>query len=81
MIIHNYLVKCAETENVPQFGGPWFNVLLKGNSLAVNITRAEAVTMLNRVFYRNNSTSKSNVFNDLNSSHWAYSSIVKAASK
>lgn len=45
------------------------------------ITRAEAVTMLNRVFYRNNSTSKSNVFNDLNSSHWAYSSIVKAASK
>jgi hypothetical protein len=27
---------------VPQFGGPWFNVLLKGNSLAVNVTRAEA---------------------------------------
>lgn len=45
------------------------------------ITRAEAVTMLNRVFYKNNSTSKTNVFNDLNSSHWAYSSIVKAASR
>lgn len=41
-VIHNYLVKCAETDDVPQFGGPWFNVLLIGNSLAVNITRAEA---------------------------------------
>ena len=39
--IHNYLTKLGETENVPQFGGPWFNVLLKGNSLAVNITRAQ----------------------------------------
>ena len=41
-VIHDYLVKRGETEDVPQFGGPWFNVLLKGNSLAVNITRAEA---------------------------------------
>ena len=41
-VIHEYLVKRGETEDVPQFGGPWFNVLLKGNSLAVNITRAEA---------------------------------------
>ncbi len=38
-VIHNYL---AEIDEAPQFGGPWFNVLLKGNSLAVNITRAEA---------------------------------------
>ncbi len=41
-IIHNYLVELGKTEEVPQFGGPWFNVLLCGNSLAVNITRAEA---------------------------------------
>lgn len=41
-VIHNYLADCGKTEKVPQFGGPWFNVLLKGNSLAVNITRAEA---------------------------------------
>lgn len=40
--IHNYLKSRGELEDVPQFGGPWFNVLLKGNSLAVNITRAEA---------------------------------------
>ena len=41
-VIHDYLLKRGELEDVPQFGGPWFNVLLKGNSLAVNITRAEA---------------------------------------
>lgn len=41
-VIHDYLLSRGETEFVPQFGGPWFNVLLKGNSLAVNVTRAEA---------------------------------------
>lgn len=41
-VIHNYLAEVGKTEDVPQFGGPWFNVLLNGNSLAVNITRAEA---------------------------------------
>jgi hypothetical protein len=41
-VIHNYLVEAGKGMNVPQFGGPWFNVLLKGDSLAVNITRAEA---------------------------------------
>jgi len=40
--IHNYLIEAGAVEDVPQFGGPWFNVLLKGNSLAVNVTRAEA---------------------------------------
>ena len=39
--IHNYLAELDKTEDVPQFGGPWFNVLLKGNSLAVNITRTQ----------------------------------------
>ena len=39
--IHNYLAELGDVEDVPQFGGPWFNVLLKGNSLAVNITRAQ----------------------------------------
>lgn len=45
------------------------------------ITRAEAVTMLNRVFYKNNSTTKTNSFYDVNNTHWAYSSILKAASR
>ena len=38
--IRDYLLSCAEQEPDLQFGGPWFNVLLKGDSLAVNMTRA-----------------------------------------
>ena len=38
--IRDYLLSCAEREPDLQFGGPWFNVLLKGDSLAVNMTRA-----------------------------------------
>ena len=36
-VIHEYLLTCPDA---PQFGGPWFNTLLLGKSLAVNITRA-----------------------------------------
>ncbi|MBR6726838.1 MAG: FAD-dependent oxidoreductase [Clostridia bacterium] len=38
--IRDYLLSCAERESDLQFGGPWYNVLLKGDSLAVNMTRA-----------------------------------------
>lgn len=41
-VIHEYLSDAGKHTAVPQFGGPWFNVLLKGNSLAVNITRKQA---------------------------------------
>lgn len=40
--IRNYLLECVANGKIRQFGGPWFNVLLKGNSLAVNVTRAKA---------------------------------------
>ena len=30
----------AEQPDAPQFGGPWFNALIRGNLLAVNMTRA-----------------------------------------
>ena len=40
--IRNYLLECVEKGKIRQFGGPWFNALLRGNSLAVNITRANA---------------------------------------
>ncbi len=40
--IRNYLLECVEKGKLRQFGGPWFNTLLKGNSLAVNITRDNA---------------------------------------
>lgn len=36
-VIREYLLSCPDA---PQFGGPWFNTLLLGNSLAVNVTRA-----------------------------------------
>jgi len=40
--IRDYLMGLAEKGEIPQFGGPWFNALLKGDSLAVNVTRAAA---------------------------------------
>ena len=36
-VIREYLLSCPDA---PQFGGPWFNTLLLGKSLAVNVTRA-----------------------------------------
>lgn len=39
--VRDFLLEQAALESIPQFGGPWFNALVKGNSLAVNITRAE----------------------------------------
>jgi len=40
--IANYLSELYKEGKAPKFGGPWFNAILKGDSLAVNITRAEA---------------------------------------
>lgn len=37
--IHSYLEKCVQQGKLRQFGGPWFNTLLKGGAVAVNITR------------------------------------------
>ena len=38
-IIRSRLTELSANTDIPQFGGPWFNTLLKGNSLAVNMTR------------------------------------------
>ncbi len=40
--IRSYLLERMEAGEAPQFGGPWFNALLMGDSLAVNITRIDA---------------------------------------
>lgn len=37
--IHAYLASCMAEGRLSQFGGPWFNTLVQGNALAVNITR------------------------------------------
>lgn len=41
-VIHNYLSEKYTEGMAPQFGGPWFNVTVTGNALAVNVTRAAA---------------------------------------
>ena len=46
-VIHEYLLTCPDA---PQFGGPWFNTLLLGKSLAVNITRAGCDATDSRAF-------------------------------
>ena len=37
-VIREYLL--TRTDKLSQFGGPWFNTLLRGNAVAVNVTRA-----------------------------------------
>ena len=44
-----------------------------------NITRAEAVTLINRIFYKDMTTNKVNRFTDVSENYWAYSYIVKAS--
>ena len=39
--IRRYLMECVEQGKLRTFGGPWFNALLMGNSIAVNVTRAD----------------------------------------
>ncbi len=38
--IHDYLESLSEREQVPQFGGPWFNTAMNGDLVVVNLTRA-----------------------------------------
>lgn len=38
--IHDYLEELRKTRDVPQFGGPWFNTVMVGDLVTVNITRA-----------------------------------------
>ena len=40
--IHDYLAACMAEGRLEQFGGPWFNTMVMGNALTVNITRRAA---------------------------------------
>lgn len=40
--IHDYLKECEARGELRQFGGPWFNSMVQGNSLIVNVTRCAA---------------------------------------
>ena len=37
--IRAYLMDCVEQGKLRQFGGPWFNTLVQGGGIAVNVTR------------------------------------------
>lgn len=37
--IRDYLLECVEEGKLRQFGGPWFNTLVQGSGIAVNVTR------------------------------------------
>lgn len=37
--IREYLLQCVEQGKLRQFGGPWFNTLVQGGGIAVNVTR------------------------------------------
>ena len=37
--IREYLLQCVEQGRLRQFGGPWFNTLVQGGGIAVNVTR------------------------------------------
>ena len=39
-VIHDYLEELSHHEDVPQFGGPWFNTVMNGDLVVVNLTRA-----------------------------------------
>lgn len=43
------------------------------------ISRAEVVALLNRVFYKDINTYKTNIFSDVEKGYWAYSNIIKAS--
>ena len=40
--IHRYLEECVAAGKLRQFGGPWFNTMVHGNALTVNMTRIAA---------------------------------------
>ena len=40
--IHAYLSECVAQGRLRQFGGPWFNSMVQGGALAVNVTRCAA---------------------------------------
>lgn len=40
--LHAYLEECVAAGKLDTFGGPWFNTLVRGQTLAVNVTRAAA---------------------------------------
>lgn len=48
--VREKLLKIADKEGIPSFGGPWFCTILHDGSITVNMTRAEVDACDNRAF-------------------------------
>lgn len=51
-VIRQFLEEMNQKGEAPQFGGPWFNTLLDGEQIAVNMTRAAASSTDPRAYHR-----------------------------
>ncbi len=87
--LDNYTVSCPLTDVNPttvlgeKVARCWTAGLIAGYDNGTfggnnNITRAEAVTLINRIFYKDMSTNKVNHFSDVSPDYWAYAYILKA---
>lgn len=70
-LIGRKVAQCYNAGLIAGYGNGTFG----GNN---NITRAETVTLINRIFYKDMNTNKVNKFPDVSENYWAYSYIVKA---
>lgn len=60
--IHNYLAEMNEKGLAPNFCGPWFNTLINGNRITVNITRNTASVLDNREFSKGEFQLREDIF-------------------
>ncbi len=61
-VIHEYLDALYREGKAPMFGGPWFNTLMNGDRLAVNITRNPASVLDNRAYSRAECQMREDIF-------------------
>ncbi len=60
--IHSYLNALYKEGRCPNFCGPWFNTLVKGDRITVNITRSTASILDNREFARGEFQLREDIF-------------------
>lgn len=94
-MLYNLNVKKSETNNISftDINGHWGKNAIEAMAKSAvingyedgtfkpnnNVTRAETVTMISRLFDRSNQWTGNTSFDDVPQSHWAYSTIMNAA--
>ena len=61
-VIHDYLDSLYREGKAPMFGGPWFNTLLNGDRLIVNVTRNPASVLDNRAYAKAECAMREDIF-------------------